>query len=1154
MFFVVQYNQTSAYAGFSYGNGSGNQTIGLTTNGGGGFLTLQGYGGGNDQVSAEPGVGANWLVQSAVLQANGDFIHYKDGTSIDNGNHIFNTVVNRVVIGEEIAGSGNGEAIDVAAVLVYNRALTEQERQDVETYLQEKYLNSEPGDTTPPEIVLNTADPLELTVGDPFVALDYVTATDDVDGVITNNVVVGGDTVDTNSVGSYTVTYDVMDAAGNAAPQVTLTVNVSAASTPSGIVSDDFNDFNLNTDIWTIVDPVGDATISFTGTNTPDAWLNLGVSQGVNHDVWNQGNRAPRLMQSANDTDFEIEVKFENQLSGTNQLYGILVEESPGNYLRFDFYSSGSNVNIFSAVFTNDSPSSTSNTGITAGAPLWMRITRVGDDFTQSYSYDGVNFTPQTTITHSMTVSEVGVFVGNAGQNPAHVGQVDYFFNTAAPIDPEDGATTVVDDSGPVIFNIEAGASDVQAAISWSTDELATGLVEYGTDNTYSDGSVTLSQFLASQIATINGLTPETTYLYRITATDNEGNMTTVDNLSFTTGDQPTGDGPIVDIWYGDTQSYTNGRAQEWCNILGHVEDLDGISAMSYSLNGGVDVPLAVQGYTLPGVTDSPRLARTGDFNVEIDCDNLVDGSNQVIITAADDAVLPNTTTKLVTLEYDSSAYWPETYSIDWETLNSIDEISNVAHVVDGKWELANGGLHVEEPGYDRLVAIGDVDWDDYEILVPITFNGNVNGGGAGVLLRWNGHTNDPTAGTQPLTGYYPLGAIGWMWNGELEFFTNRDGTPSNSNVTVSSGDQIMMRVRVTTLPSGAGFYQIKVWDIGETEPVDWQLEYTADQQDNDPISGSLMLIVHQIDVTFGDVEITPIIPPNDNTPPVITDVDVTPSDTSAYIDWTTDELANSVVNFGLDTNYGTTVEDLALKTSHELELTGLQPSTTYFYEITSADANDNSASVTGSFTTTAVPLDNTVESDDFNTCALDTNIWRFEDAGFGNASFAIVGGGSGEATLNLTATAAQAIDAWNPSGPPRMVQDIPAGAASADFQVETKFNSVPVDNLDDQGLVFLEDTSNWIRFDIYASGSNHKVFVGQTTNGSNSFNVNATIASGAAQYLRVTRTGDQWTFEYSADGAAWTTAATFTRELSIAEIGLYGANPGGGDYTASVD
>jgi PKD repeat protein len=54
------------------------------------------------------------------------------------------------------------------------------------------------------------------------------TALDDEDGDVTANIVVGGDTVDVNTAGTYIVTYNVSDAAGNAATQRTRTVIVAA--------------------------------------------------------------------------------------------------------------------------------------------------------------------------------------------------------------------------------------------------------------------------------------------------------------------------------------------------------------------------------------------------------------------------------------------------------------------------------------------------------------------------------------------------------------------------------------------------------------------------------------------------------------------------------------------------------------------------------------------------------------------------------------------------------------------------------------------------------------------------------------------------------------------------------------------------------------
>ncbi len=84
------------------------------------------------------------------------------------------------------------------------------------------------GDTTAPSISLLGASPLNLTVGDSYTD-PGATASDNVDGDITGNIVVGGDTVNTSVAGTYVVTYNVSDAAGNSAAQVTRTVTVVAS-------------------------------------------------------------------------------------------------------------------------------------------------------------------------------------------------------------------------------------------------------------------------------------------------------------------------------------------------------------------------------------------------------------------------------------------------------------------------------------------------------------------------------------------------------------------------------------------------------------------------------------------------------------------------------------------------------------------------------------------------------------------------------------------------------------------------------------------------------------------------------------------------------------------------------------------------------------
>ncbi len=85
-------------------------------------------------------------------------------------------------------------------------------------------------DTEAPVITLNGLSTLDLLVGDTYTELG-ATATDNVDGNLTSSIVVGGDTVNTSIPGVYVVTYNVSDATGNAATEVTRTVTVTADTT-----------------------------------------------------------------------------------------------------------------------------------------------------------------------------------------------------------------------------------------------------------------------------------------------------------------------------------------------------------------------------------------------------------------------------------------------------------------------------------------------------------------------------------------------------------------------------------------------------------------------------------------------------------------------------------------------------------------------------------------------------------------------------------------------------------------------------------------------------------------------------------------------------------------------------------------------------------
>jgi hypothetical protein len=85
-------------------------------------------------------------------------------------------------------------------------------------------------DTTPPVILIaDSMDPMTTYMGDAYDPLNGVSASDTRDGILTDNIVVGGEEVQTNALGDYHVTFNVMDEAGNAAVEKSRTVSVVSA-------------------------------------------------------------------------------------------------------------------------------------------------------------------------------------------------------------------------------------------------------------------------------------------------------------------------------------------------------------------------------------------------------------------------------------------------------------------------------------------------------------------------------------------------------------------------------------------------------------------------------------------------------------------------------------------------------------------------------------------------------------------------------------------------------------------------------------------------------------------------------------------------------------------------------------------------------------
>jgi hypothetical protein len=96
----------------------------------------------------------------------------------------------------------------------------------------------------------------------------------------------------------------------------------------------------------------------------------------------------------------------------------------------------------------------------------------------------------------------------------------------------------VPDTTPPVISNVQAVSIFIDsAAVSWTTDEPADSLVEYGTSpGNYTDNLSDLN-LVFDHLLDLSNLSPATTYYYRVTSTDEAGNTAVSDEYTFTTLD-----------------------------------------------------------------------------------------------------------------------------------------------------------------------------------------------------------------------------------------------------------------------------------------------------------------------------------------------------------------------------------------------------------------------------------------------------------------------------------------------------------------------------------------------------------------------------------------------------------------------------------------
>ncbi|RIK40531.1 MAG: hypothetical protein DCC55_14775 [Chloroflexi bacterium] len=571
---------------------------------------------------------------------------------------------------------------------------------------------------------------------------------------------------------------------------------------------------------------------------------------------------------------------------------------------------------------------------------------------------------------------------------------------------------------------------------------------------------------------------------------------------------------PVIDIWYGQNQSFGQlGNPQRWINILGNVQDSAGIASLVYSLNGGPPQSLSLG-------PDTRRLAEPGDFAVELDTQSLPGGVHQVVLTATN--VLGNHSVQVVQLNYQPGNTWALPYTADWGTATNIQQI---AQVVDGQWAIQDNMLRPLVFAYDRLVAIGDNTWTDYEVTVPVIihsidangFRSPSNGPGVGILARWTGHYQETNE--QPRMGWRNLGALAWFrWsrsNNEISVGQQMVGFANSALATRTDlapqfGVLYTFKLRVESNPGAGATYRFKHWPANGDEPAEWDM--TAQGRANEPPTGSVMLVAHHVDASFGAVTVTPLEPARHTLT-----VNTVGNGTVARIPDLPDYPHGQYVRLPATGAPG------HMLGSWSGGLTG--------------NANPAALTLTAArdVTATFIPAVE-LASDSFNRCQQGDGPWDFVDP-LGDSSLAFDG-------TRALITTPGGIDHDAGAGiytAPRLLQVAPSG----DFELEVKFDSIVNTSGQAQGVLIEQDVNNLLRFD-FRRDTATRVYIGRIIDGSASDVRRTIVPVDHPRYMRVSRVGNQWTQMYSLDGINWSLHHSFAQALTVNKVGLFAANTGG--------
>ncbi|MEM2869840.1 MAG: fibronectin type III domain-containing protein [Thermoplasmata archaeon] len=566
----------------------------------------------------------------------------------------------------------------------------------------------------------------------------------------------------------------------------------------------------------------------------------------------------------------------------------------------------------------------------------------------------------------------------------------------------------VLDTHPPVISSVSvSGITDSSAIVSWVTDEEADSRVEFGTTTSYSSSAGDDSYVIAHSV-TLQGLSPGTTYHFRVRSMDRAGNPPSYsEDYIFITAPAPDKFPPVITsvsvsgitdriaivswvtnepadsvVLYGRDTSYGL-RAGDPAFVLKHIVTLTDLQPsttyhfivqstdtsgngpstsedMTFTTLAEPDTkPPIISGVKVGGITDNVAVV---SWETDEPADSAVEyGTTTAYGQSVRDAsllqlhsivlrnLLPSTTYHFRVSSTDATGNGPS-FSEDL-TFTTLAEPDTRAPVI----------LNVRVEGVTESSAT--IIWETDELADAVVEYGKTTA--YGLYASVPDYTLQHSVlllKLEPDTTYHfrvrSRDPSGNSKTGEDMSFRTRKSSPGPDKVPPVISELVVAGVSDTRA--------VVMWRTDE--PASGEVEYGTTTAYGLRMSEAAFGIIHSVlldglqpsteyhlrvrcfDVYGNGPSLSPDITfttgsKPDTTPPVITGVQVVNiTDSSATIIWNTDEPSTSSVEFGTDLFYGRNVSSMMMVLNHSIHLTGLSPGTTYRFRVVSVDPAGNIA------------------------------------------------------------------------------------------------------------------------------------------------------------------------------------------------------------------